>query len=290
MIAKVVLGTMKNARKLVSIVEAIPYDAELCAGRYVVNAKSMLGVLSMPDFETGELHVHTDNAKECEEILFKLLEAGLLMDTNDAVCRSIYDITTFGEILIDFTSQGKNEDGQMLYARNPGGAPANVAVAAGRLGAHTAFIGKAGNDMQGKFLRSVLEKENVDIKGMLMDDKYFTTLAFVEVSESGERTFAFARKPGADTKIQKEELDIDILDQTYIFHVGSLSLTEQPARDTTFYAVKRAKNKGSIISYDPNYRASLWENEETAIENMRSLIPYVDIMKISDEEIELLTG
>ncbi len=77
------------------------------------------------------------------------------MDTNDAVCRSIYDITTFGEILIDFTSQGKNEDGQMLYARNPGGAPANVAVAAGRLGAHTAFIGKAGNDMQGKFLRSV---------------------------------------------------------------------------------------------------------------------------------------
>ncbi len=160
MIAKVVLGTMQNARKLVSIVEAIPYDAELCAGRYVVNAKSMLGVLSMPDFETGELHVHTDNAKECEEILFKLLEAGLLMDTNDAVCRSIYDITTFGEILIDFTSQGKNEDGQMLYARNPGGAPANVAVAAGRLGAHTAFIGKAGNDMQGKFLRSVLEKEN----------------------------------------------------------------------------------------------------------------------------------
>lgn len=257
MIIKVVLGTMQNARKLVSIVEAIPYDAELCAGRYVVNAKSMLGVLSMSDFETGELHVHTDNAKECEEILFKLLEAGLLMDTNDAVCRSIYDITTFGEILIDFTSQGKNEDGQMLYVRNPGGAPANVAVAAGRLGAHTAFIGKAGNDMQGKFLRSVLEKENVDIKGMLMDDKYFTTLAFVEVSESGERTFAFARKPGADT---------------------------------TFYAVKRAKNKGSIISYDPNYRASLWENEETAIENMRSLIPYVDIMKISDEEIELLTG
>ena len=128
MIAKVVLGTMQNARKLVSIVEAIPYDAELCAGRYVVNAKSMLGVLSMPDFETGELHVHTDNAKECEEILFKLLEAGLLMDTNDAVCRSIYDIATFGEILIDFTSQGKNEDGQMLYARNPGGAPANVAV------------------------------------------------------------------------------------------------------------------------------------------------------------------
>ena len=131
MIVKVVLKTMQNARKLVSIVEPIPCDVELCCGRYAVNAKSMLGVLSMPDFEKGELHVHTDNDKECEQILHKLLEADLLMDTNDAVCRSIYDITVFGEILIDFTSQRLNEDGQMLYARNPGGAPANVAVAAG---------------------------------------------------------------------------------------------------------------------------------------------------------------
>ena len=130
MIAKVILGTMQNARKLVSIAESVPYDAELCSGRYVVDAKSMLGVLSMPDFRTGELHVHTDNEAECENILFRLLDAGILADTNDSVCRSIYDVTTFGEILIDFTSQGVNEDGQMLYARNPGGAPANVAVAA----------------------------------------------------------------------------------------------------------------------------------------------------------------
>lgn len=104
--------------------------------------------------------------------------------------RSIYDITTFGEILIDFTSRDINEDGQMLYARNPGGAPANVAVAASRLGAHTAFIGKAGKDMHGKFLKSVLEKESVDTKGMLLDENYFTTLAFVEVRENGERTFS----------------------------------------------------------------------------------------------------
>ena len=290
MIVKVVLGTMQNARKLVSIVEDVPYDAELCCGRYVVNAKSMLGVLSMPDFEVGELKIHTDNDKECEEILFKLLEAEILMDTNDAVSRSMYDITTFGEILIDFTSQNVNEDGQMLYARNPGGAPANVAVAASRLGAHTAFIGKAGKDMHGEFLRSVLKKEKVDTKGMLLDKKYFTTLAFVEVNDAGERTFSFARKPGADTKIQKEEIDIDILNHTNIFHVGSLSLTEQPARDTTFYAVKGAKNKGSIISYDPNYRASLWKDEETAKEQMRSLIPYADIMNIADEETELVTG
>lgn len=225
---------MQNARKLESIVEPIPYDAELCNGRY--------------------------------------------------------DITAFGEILIDFTSQGYNENGQMLYARNPGGAPANVAVAAQKLGARTAFIGKVGKDMHGEFLRSVLKEEKVNTEGLISDENYFTTLAFVEVNENGERTFSFSRKPGADTKIQKEEVDIDVLDNTNIFHVGSLSLTDQPARDTTLYAVKRARSKGSIISYDPNYRASLWKDEETAEKQMRSLIPYVDIMKISDEETELLTG
>ncbi|MDO5345356.1 MAG: carbohydrate kinase [Lachnospiraceae bacterium] len=202
----------------------------------------------------------------------------------------MYDITVFGEILIDFTSQGYNEDGQMLYARNPGGAPANVAVAARKLGVRTAFIGKAGRDMHGEFLRSVLQKEKVDTAGLILDEQYFTTLAFVEVNEAGERTFSFSRKPGADTRIQKEEVDIDVLDNTNIFHVGSLSLTDQPARDTCLYAVKRAKSKGSIISYDPNYRASLWKDEETAKKQMRSLVPYVDLIKISDEETELLTG
>lgn len=289
MIVKVVLETIRNAKKLVNIAETVPYDVELCMDRYVVDAKSMLGVLGMPDFHTGELHVHTDDTEECEKILERLLEEDLIMDTNDAICRSAYDITVFGEILIDFTSQGQSEGGQMLYARNPGGAPANVAVAAQKLGAHTAFIGKAGKDMHGEFLRSVLEKENVDTKGLILDEKYFTTLAFVNVNESGERTFSFARKPGADTKIQKEEVNIDVLDSTNIFHVGSLSLTDQPARDTTFYAVKRAKNKGSMISYDPNYRASLWKDEETAKQHMRSLVPYADLMKISDEEAELLT-
>ncbi len=289
MIIKVILGTMQNARKLVSIVEQIPCDVELCNDRYVVDAKSMLGVLSLPDFETGELNIHTDSAEECNTIITRLSEAGLLQDTKDPAVRSMYDITVFGEILIDFTSQGYSEDGQMLYARNPGGAPANVAVAAQKLGAKTAFLGKAGKDMHGEFLRAVLQKEQVDTSGMILDEDYFTTLAFVEVSDTGERTFSFARKPGADTKIQKEEINVAILDHTGIFHVGSLSLTDQPARDTTFYAVKRAKRKGSIISYDPNYRASLWKDEKTAREHMRSLVPYVDLMKISDEETELLT-
>ncbi len=213
----------------------------------------------------------------------------MLQNTKDTDCRVMYDITVFGEILIDFTSQGYSEDGQMLYARNPGGAPANVAVAAQKLGAKTAFLGKAGKDMHGEFLRAVLQKEQVDTSGMILDEDYFTTLAFVEVSNTGERTFSFARKPGADTKIQKEEINVAVLDHTGIFHVGSLSLTDQPARDTTFYALKRAKSKGSIISYDPNYRASLWKDEKTAREHMRSLVPYVDLMKISDEETELLT-
>ena len=124
---------------------------------------------------------------------------------------------------------------------------------------------------------------------MVLDQNYFTTLAFVDVDKNGERSFSFARKPGADTMIEKEEIDIDILDRTNIFHIGSLSLTDEPARATTFYAVKRAKEKGSIISYDPNYRSSLWKNEAAAKKQMRSLIQYADIIKISDEETELLT-
>lgn len=197
MIAKVILGTMQNARKLVNIAEQIPCDVELCSGRYVVNAKSMLGVLSMPEFEFGELHIHTDEEKECSNILKKLRENGLLEDVSDAA----------------------------------------------KLGAHTAFIGKAGKDMHGEFLKSVLKKEKVGTDGMILDENYFTTLAFVSVAETGERSFSFARKPGADTKIEKEEISVDILDQTQVFHVGSLSLTEQPARDTTFYAIRRAKKR-----------------------------------------------
>lgn len=289
MVVKVILGTMRNAKNIVSIAEKVPYDVELCSGRYIVNAKSILGVLSIPEFDVGELHVHTDDKEECEKILNRLKELNLLMDTSDSIQRSIYDITTFGEILIDFTLQGKNEDGQTLFVQNPGGAPANVAVAASRLGAHTAFLGKVGEDMHGVFLKKVLENEGVDTQGMIVDKHYFTTMAFVNLTESGERTFSFARKPGADTKIRKEEIEVDILDSTNIFHVGSLSLTDEPSRDTTFYAVKRAKENGSIISYDPNYRASLWKDEETAKKHMRSMIPYVDIMKISDEETELLT-
>lgn len=199
------------------------------------------------------------------------------------------DIAAFGEILIDFTHNGKNEENVQIFAQNPGGAPANVVVAAQKLGSSTAFLGKAGNDMHGEFLKNVLNEQNVNTDGLILDDDVFTTLAFVQLSDTGERTFSFARKPGADTMMKVEDIDTDILDQANIYHVGSLSLTNEPSRSTTIHSVKYAKDKGDIISYDPNYRDSLWSDVDAAKIQMRSLIPFVDVMKISDEETDLLT-
>lgn len=200
------------------------------------------------------------------------------------------DLCAFGEILIDFTEGGQDEQGHSLFVRYPGGAPGNVCVGAARLGKRTAFIGKAGEDMHGQFLKDVLNREAVNTDNLVLDPDTFTTLAFVSVNDQGERTFSFARKPGADTQMRFEEVDPDLLASTKIFHVGSLSLTHEPARTTTFQSVKQAKEHGALISYDPNYRASLWPSEEKAIEGMRSLIEQADIMKISDEETALLTG
>ncbi len=200
----------------------------------------------------------------------------------------MYDITSMGEVLIDFTPCGTSEGGRNLFEQNPGGAPANVLVAMTKLGMKAAFIGKVGTDMHGELLRKTLEENKVDCRGMISDPDYFTTLAFVQLQD-GERTFSFARKPGADTQIRADEVDLDVINQTAIFHFGSLSLTDEPARSATLYAVEQAKKAGAIISYDPNYRAPLWSSREEAVEKMRSVIKYVDIMKISDEETELLT-
>ena len=122
------------------------------------------------------------------------------------------------------------------------------------------------------------------------DEHYFPTLAFVEIDEKGERNFSFARKPGADTQLQTEELDVKLLSDCRIFHFGSLSLTQEPSRGTTLEAIRIAKDAGALISYDPNYRASLWPDEETAVAQMKSVIPLADVMKVSDEESLLLTG
>lgn len=199
------------------------------------------------------------------------------------------DVTALGEILIDFTPCGKSEAGQRVFEQNPGGAPANVLACLNKCGKKTAFIGKVGNDMHGQFLVDVLEDSGICTDGVVVDDSVFTTLAFVALSDSGERSFSFARKPGADTCLTQEELKEEIIRDSKVFHIGSLSLTAEPAKGTTFKALEIAKEAGCIISYDPNYRAPLWDSKEAAIEGMRSVVSYVDVMKISDEETALLT-
>ena len=199
------------------------------------------------------------------------------------------DVTALGEILIDFTPCGKSAAGQRVFEQNPGGAPANVLACLNKCGKKTAFIGKIGNDMHGQFLVDVLNDSGICTDGVVVDDNVFTTLAFVALSDSGERSFSFARKPGADTCLTQEELKEEIIRDSKVFHIGSLSLTAEPAKGTTFKALEIAKEAGCIISYDPNYRAPLWDSKEAAIEGMRSVVSYADVMKISDEETALLT-
>ena len=200
------------------------------------------------------------------------------------------DITAVGEILIDLTQSGVNEQGIPVFAANPGGAPANLAVAASRLGASTAFIGKVGTDSFGTFLRNTLLENKVDVSGMVVDQENRTTLAVVAVDGSGERTFSFYRDPSADVKLSVEDIRAEQLKNTKFLHFGSVSLTTDPARSATLYAAKTARENGALISYDPNYRASLWSDEATAIERMLEPLPMVDVLKVSDEELPLLTG
>ncbi len=201
----------------------------------------------------------------------------------------MYDITALGEILIDFTIQGRNAQGQRIFAQNAGGAPANVAAAMAKLGANTAFIGKAGNDMHGQFLKETLNNVGIDNGGLTLSNEYFTTLAFVDVKDNGEREFSFARNHGADKMLEIGDVPTEIIANSRILHIGSISLTDEPCRSATLFAVESAKKSGCIISYDPNYRASLWKSEALAKKQMREIIGLADVMKISDEETALLT-
>ena len=200
------------------------------------------------------------------------------------------DVAALGELLIDFTEAGVSAGGMKLFEQNPGGAPANLLTAVSHMGYQTAFIGKVGRDMHGEFLKSVLDKENICTEYLIMDDTVFTTLAFVQINKDGEREFSFARKPGADTCLRLEEMDQNVLRSCKIFHIGSLSLTDEPAKSATIAAVRSAKAAGSLISYDPNYRASLWDSQENAVKTMAGMIKYADLLKVSDEESVLLTG
>lgn len=201
-----------------------------------------------------------------------------------------YDVVALGEILIDFTYSGTNAEGKKIYEENPGGAPANCVCAAVKLGGKGAFIGMTGHDSFGEDTRAVLNSLNVDTSGMRYCDNQHTTLAFVSLAPNGERTFSFCRNPGADTQIKPTDLDIDMLENARILHIGSLSLTDEPAKTTTLAAIEAVKKAGGLISYDPNYRANLWHGREDAIPLMKSIFPMADSVKVSDEELELLFG
>ena len=200
------------------------------------------------------------------------------------------DVVALGELLIDFTMLSADADGYPTMAAHPGGAPANFLAALAKFGRKTALLGKVGTDKFGKLLKNTLEQAGIDTRGLVSADDVFTTLAFVTLDETGDREFSFARKPGADTRLSFEEIDLSLIDEAKVFHFGTLSLTDEPARSATRQAVAYAKSKGKLITYDPNLRKPLWKNLETAKEQMLWGLFKADVVKISDEEVEFLFG
>jgi len=200
-----------------------------------------------------------------------------------------YDLAAVGELLIDFTPAGTDDQGSVRYARNAGGAPANVLCMAAKLGLKTAFIGKVGADSFGDFLEQTLIGQGIDTQGLVKDAQAFTTLAFVTLSGS-ERSFDFCRKPGADMLLRAEELNCDVLSQAKFVHFGSVSLSETPGSLATLQAVHLAKQHGACISFDPNYRPFLWPDRELAKKAILNAAALSDVIKLSEEELELVTG
>ena len=200
------------------------------------------------------------------------------------------DVVALGELLIDFAAKSTDAAGYPTMAANPGGAPGNFLAALNAYGRKTAFLGKVGDDTFGHLLLGTLSRAGIETKGILVDDHFFTTLAFVTFDETGDRSFAFARKPGADTQLTWEEIDKSLIDEARVFHFGTLSLTDEPVRTATQKAVAYAKEKGKLISCDPNLRLPLWKSEEAAKEQMLWSLRQADVVKISDNEVEFLWG
>ena len=200
------------------------------------------------------------------------------------------DVVALGELLIDFTCVSTDSEGYPTMAAHPGGAPANFLAALTKFGARTAFLGKVGTDALGKLLAGTLEKAGIETRGLIASDDVFTTLAFVTLDESGDREFSFSRKPGADTCITFEELDLSLVDEARVLHFGTLSLTDEPARSATYKLVEYAKSAGKLITYDPNLRKPLWKDLEEAKRQMLWGLAKADVVKISDEEVEFLFG
>ena len=200
------------------------------------------------------------------------------------------DVVALGELLIDFAAKSTDAAGYPTMAANPGGAPGNFLAALNAYGKKTAFLGKVGQDAFGRLLLSTLEQAGIETKGIVTDSSVFTTLAFVTFDEHRDRSFSFARKPGADTQLRWEEIDTRLIDDAKVFHFGTLSLTDEPARTATQKAVAYAKSKGKLISCDPNLRLPLWPSEDAAKEQILWSLRQADVVKISDNEVEFLWG
>ena len=201
----------------------------------------------------------------------------------------MFNVVALGELLIDFTPVN-NQNEKSVFEQNPGGAPANVLATVAKLGKKTAFLGMVGEDQFGQFLKNVLIDNKIDVTGLKFSKTVNTTLAFVHIYSNGDRSFSFYRNPGADMMLSSEDVDYDIIRQSKVFHFGSISMTHEPVRGATLAACKFAKDNGLIISYDPNYRAPLWVSAEQAKENMARGLEFADILKVSEEELELITG
>jgi len=200
------------------------------------------------------------------------------------------DVTALGELLIDFAPVTADPDGYPVVAAKPGGAPPNYLAALAAYGAKTAMLGKVGADAFGRLLIQTLKKAGILTEGIVEDSSVFTTLAFVTLDPGGDRSFSFARKPGADTCLRFDELKLSLIDDASVFHFGTLSLTDQPARDTTQRAVEYARSRGKMITFDPNLRVSLWDDPEDAKAQILWGLERSDIVKISDEEVFFLWG
>ncbi|MBE6036498.1 MAG: carbohydrate kinase [Clostridiales bacterium] len=198
------------------------------------------------------------------------------------------DVAAIGELLIDFTCKSIDEDGYPAMEAHPGGAPANFLAALSRYGFRTALLGKVGKDAFGKLLVGTLQKAGIETRGMVMADDAFTTLAFVTLDEQGDREFSFARKPGADTQLSFEELNLSLIDEAKVLHFGTLSLTDEPSRTATVRTVEYARSKGKLITFDPNLRKPLWSSLEEAKEQMLWGLGQADVVKISDDEVDVL--
>ena len=202
----------------------------------------------------------------------------------------IYDVTALGEMLIDFAVNGESEQGNQLFEACPGGAPCNVLAMLNKLGRKTAFIGKVGDDQFGKLLRDTITNIGIEAKGLVMDQDIHTTLAFVHTFPDGDREFSFYRKPGADMMLKEEEVDYDLIRQSKVFHFGTLSMTHEGVREATKKAVETAKANGCLVSFDPNLRPPLWSSLDLAKEQMEYGFGKCDILKISDNEIQFVSG